>query len=113
MRNGYAEYPAYGVPPGYYDRDGKPIPLMEWADLFGTGYSMVAQTVISPTVWVSTIWRGVPAPALMPPPGLIFETIVFVGTAVAKQVHDTNLDDAIETHDMVASAVAQELRQPS
>lgn len=111
MRNGYAEYPAYGVPPGYYDRDGKPIPLMEWADLYNTEYRVVAQTMISPQTQVSTIWRGVPAPALMPPPGLIFETIVFVDSAVAKVVHDTNLDDAIETHDMIASALARELRQ--
>jgi hypothetical protein len=111
MRNGYAEY---GIPAGYYDRDGKPMPLMCWANIGPTPYMFVARTGFGPDErdgFVSTIWTGIPAAVCMPPPGLIFETMVF---ATASTLHEhrllhSDLGQAIEMHDMIALSVAYEL----
>jgi hypothetical protein len=112
MRNGYAEY---GIPPGYYDRDGKPMPLMCWANTAGINpYRFVARTGFGPEErdgFVSTVWTGIPGPVFMPPPGMIFETMVFAARTTLNEhrwLHST-LDEAIGMHDLIALSVAQEL----
>ena len=109
VRNGYAEY---GVPAGYYDRNGEPIELLHWADLTkNNAYRLVAYNDFRAAGFVSTVWRGVPMPTLMPPPGLIFETMVFMPDSVLnrRQWGHATLDQAIEVHDMVALSVWQEI----
>lgn len=113
MRNGYAEY---GIPVGYYDREGNPMPLMCWAKMMSTPYRFVAQTGFGPDheAYVSTIWTGVPAPILAPVPYLIFATLV-AGRASEMDGHQwrsSTLEGAIEMHDLVALSVAHELGYP-
>src|SRR5262249_51135070 len=61
----------------YYDRQGTPIPLMEWARLFeDDDYKMLARTDLDDAITVSTIWLGIDHGSLGRVP-LIFETMVF------------------------------------
>lgn len=103
----------WGIPEGFYDRDGKPIPLLEWSDKSMTDYRLVARTQVAPWVMVSTIWCGIPAPIMMPPPGLIFQTMVFTqGNALGpRTVYAMTLSEAIENHDTVARAMEIELHE--
>lgn len=113
MRNGYAEHSSWGIPEGYYDRDGQPIELMRWADLAITPYRYVARTAIGDDGYVSTIWNGIPGAVMSPPPGLIFETMVFAEGSPLNQgkwLH-RSLDEAIEFHDMMASTINRELTE--
>lgn len=111
MRNGYAEY---GIPTGYYDRDGNPMPLKCWANVTGTPYTFVARTEFGPDEYVLTVWTGVPMPMLTPPPGLIFATLVNVKASELNghQWWCSSLEDAITRHDMIALSVAHELAHP-
>lgn len=111
MRNGYAKY---GIPAGYYDREGKPMPLMCWARIAGTPYRYVARTGFGPEErdgFVSTVWSGIPSPVFMPAPGLIFETLVLAKTSSMNENvwRHSSLDEAIAMHDMIALSVAHEL----
>lgn len=111
MRNGYAA--PWGIPEGYYDRDGQPIELMRWADLSVTDYRYVARTGFGEDGFVSTIWNGIPGAVLAPPPGLIFETMVFVERSSlhrGKWLHGS-LSEAIEFHDMMASLINHQLTE--
>lgn len=67
----------------YYDRDGTPMTLMEWASAFETRMEKkrVAETTLPNGRWVSTVWLGLNH-AFGDGPPLIFETMVFDG-------HDT------------------------
>lgn len=110
MRNGYA---AYGIPPGYYDRNGDPMPLMAWAKAAESLYRFVACTALGPEEadgYVSTIWVGIPAAVFMPPPGLIFRTAVFATGSKMDQEEWAHscLEAAIEAHDAIVSAVRLE-----
>ena len=60
----------------YYDRDGNPIPMTEWANLIE---SKTAQRVAETTIgdaWVSTVWMGIDHSFGQGPP-VIFETMIF------------------------------------
>lgn len=60
----------------YYDRDGQPLELMEWAAKFEQrDYKRVALDVIQ-GVRVSTVWLGLDHSFMCGPP-LFFETMVF------------------------------------
>ena len=63
--------------PNYYDRNGTPMTLWEWAaKLEGDeSYRIVRQTTVGP-YWISTVWLGLNH-RVMPGPPLIFETMVF------------------------------------
>lgn len=65
---------------GYYDRDGNPITLMQWAELLegGEGIRRVALTEVGPYV-VSTVWLGLDHGYGKGHAPLIFETMVFPG----------------------------------
>jgi hypothetical protein len=71
---------------GFYDRDGNPIDLMEWARLIEDfRYKIVAQEhILTPSgtpVFVSTVWLGVDHAFRLSGrevPILIFETMVFM-----------------------------------
>lgn len=59
----------------YYDRDGNPLTLEEWADLFQPDYQIVAKT-LTEAGEVSTVWIGINH-QWGPGPPLVFETMVF------------------------------------
>jgi hypothetical protein len=61
-----------------YDRNGKPLELMEWAKLMeNTEYKIVAQNQLANGKFVSTVWLGLDHDFTMKGPPLIFETMVF------------------------------------
>ena len=62
----------------YYDRQGNPLTLMQWAAMFETGRDIkrVAETTLPSGRWVSTVWMGLNHRFGDGPP-LIFETMVF------------------------------------
>lgn len=112
MRNGYAIMTRYGIPEGYYDRDGNRIPLLRWADMMNTPYRYVARTEFGPSEFVSTVWGGVPRAVLGPPPGMIFETMLFAERSKMNRQMWLygSLDEAIAGHDEIALDLARELR---
>lgn len=60
----------------HYDREGKPISMMEWGRLLANEtYKRVAEAQVGP-YWVSTVWLGIDHGFGGGPP-LIFETMVF------------------------------------
>lgn len=62
----------------YYDRQGKPITMEEWAGLFGRlPYKIVRQELLRNGFMVSTVWLGLDHRWLPDGPPLIFETMVF------------------------------------
>lgn len=62
----------------YYDRQGNPMTLKQWAESFETrhDFKRVAQTTLPNGRWVSTVWLGLNHQYGDGPP-LIFETMVF------------------------------------
>lgn len=63
---------------GYYDRQGKPMDLMEWARRFeDMTYKRVARTEIPGVGTVSTVWLGSDHQFLPNGPPLIFESMLF------------------------------------
>lgn len=62
----------------YYDRQGHPMTLLEWAAAFETrrDQKRVAETTLPNGRWVSTVWLGLDHSFGSGPP-LIFETMVF------------------------------------
>ena len=64
--------------PLYYDRQGKPMSLKQWALGFpGVADRRVAETTLPDGKWVSTVWLGLDHRYSMDGPPLIFETMVF------------------------------------
>lgn len=61
----------------YYDREGKPLTMSEWASAFETR-EHVGKTEAAPGVDVSTVWLGLDHNYGGGPP-MIFETMVFGG----------------------------------
>lgn len=63
--------------PDYYDKDGSPLAMLEWAKKFEDKvYSRVAETTLPNGTWISTVWMGRNHSYDGGPP-LIFETMVF------------------------------------
>jgi hypothetical protein len=66
----------------YFDRQGNPMTLMEWAKRYEKGQDAirdekrVAETTLANGRWVSTVWLGLNHQYGYGPP-LIFETMVF------------------------------------
>lgn len=61
----------------YYDRQGNPLTLMEWATRTEKRLDkVVEQTTLPDGKWVSTVWLGINHRFGDGPP-LIFETMVF------------------------------------
>ena len=60
----------------YYDRQGNPIGLMDWAMRYKAKDKRVAETTLPDGKWISTVWLGLDHSFGGGPP-LIFETMVF------------------------------------
>ena len=59
----------------FYDREGKPIPTLEWARLYEDyGYRFLAKDQIEPDYVLTTIWEGVNHSVLDEGPGPLFVT---------------------------------------
>ena len=68
----------------YYDKQGNPLELMEWANLYeeSRDYGRVGQTTVGKTT-VSTIWIGLDMGlSRWAGPPLIFETMMFTEDGV-------------------------------
>jgi len=64
--------------PRYFDKNGQPLELFEWAALFDDfGYRQVDETKLKNGLYVSTVWLGLDHSLLMDGNPLIFETMVF------------------------------------
>lgn len=62
----------------YYDRQGNPLTMLEWATRFETRTDKrVAETTLPNGRWVSTVWLGLNHNHARTGPPLIFETMVF------------------------------------
>jgi hypothetical protein len=62
----------------YYDRQGEPINMMQWARRFGADDRQVVETIVG-EVRISTVWIGLDHDFSGVGPPLIFETTVFAG----------------------------------
>ena|SRR3990167_11390904 len=86
----------------YFNKQGKPIGLMTWAQLLEErNYKIVEQTELKNGKWVSTVWLGLNHNWEDGPP-LIFETMVFskrgdYGTEEDCERYST-LEEAIKGH---------------
>ena len=62
----------------HFDRDGRPLSLLEWATLYeDMTYRRVAETTLPDGKWVSTVWLGLDHRFSEDGPPLTFETMVF------------------------------------
>jgi len=86
----------------YYDQQGNPMELMDWAQAFETDDRVVASDYVG-DVHVSTVWLGLDHQYGDGPP-LIFETMIFGGELDGEQWRDSTEEQAKDSH---AHAVAQ------
>lgn len=86
----------------YFDRDGNPIDLMEWALAwkFGNG---VDKTVIG-EVCISTVWLGIDMSFGIGPP-VIFETMIFGGGLDEYQWRWRTVEEAQAGHNRIVEMV--------
>lgn len=86
----------------YFNKNGKPIELLEWAKLLDdTEYKRVAETTLPDGKWISTVWLGLNHSFKEGPP-LIFETIVFPTKGEWGELdmaRYSTLEEAIEGHE--------------
>jgi len=88
--------------PRYYDLDGSPLELMEWARLFelrsepAGGWRIALDEGIG--VCVSTVWLGLDHNYSPAGPPLIFETMIFGGEHDQYQERYSTKEEAIEGH---------------
>lgn len=92
----------------FYDHDGNPLTLMEWAAFFEEDYPKniwVQRTEIpSARVLVSTIWNGFnPGVTLRGFPEAIFETAVFRGDHEISREHHVTKPYALRRHAEIVS----------
>jgi hypothetical protein len=66
--------------PLYYDREGRPVSMREWADTMGTGRDRHVALDYVGEVKVSTVWMGIDHNWSGTGPPLIFETMIFGGS---------------------------------
>lgn len=78
---------------GYYDRQGNPMTMMQWAKRLEGDKDMkrVAETTLPSGFWVSTVWLGIDHSFGDGPP-IIFETMVFRTNADGKVESFSDLD---------------------
>jgi hypothetical protein len=71
------------VRPRYFDRQGNPLQLLEWASMLEANPELriVEQTAMPDGKWISTVWIGINHRFLGEGPPLIFETMVFPSQA--------------------------------
>lgn len=92
---------------GYFDRNGKPMELMEWARAFEDGAGRVVErTELPGDVSVSTVWLGLDHQFGAGPP-LIFETMVFGGDLDGEQERYSTEAEARTGHAAMVARVGR------
>lgn len=89
----------------YYDRQGKPMELMEWAAVFESEDNHVANDTIG-GVRISTVWLGLDHSFTGGPP-LIFETMIFGGPDDNYTERYSTEEEAQAGHARIVSAVRE------
>lgn len=85
--------------PRYFDRDGEPLKLMEWARLVEEDeYRRVAWDELPGGVRVSTVWVGINYEWHPDRPPLIFETMILGGPHDGRQWRYATLAAAAAGH---------------
>jgi hypothetical protein len=94
----------------YFDREGKPITLWEWAAIMESGQDRHVADDMVGDVHVSTVWLGLNH-NWGPGPPLIFETMVFGGVRDEDCWRYPSQAAALAGHDQVVTMVreAQEI----
>jgi hypothetical protein len=97
----------------YYDVDGNPLEMLEWAEMFekrpeNGDWWQIGRTQIG-DVSVSTVWMGLDHNWGDGPP-LIFETMVFGGPLSDECERYTTKEEAREGHSRWVAAVDQAAR---
>jgi hypothetical protein len=88
----------------YFDRNGKPITLWEWAALMESGADRHVADDMVGQVRVSTVWLGLNH-NWGPGPPLIFETMVFGGVLDEHQWRYHSEVAALAGHDQAVTMV--------
>jgi hypothetical protein len=95
----------------YYDPDGKPLTMQEWADLFERRREDMSpeswwrrETVISEGVRVSTVWLGLNHAWVAEPP-LFWETMIFGGDHDNDQWRYSSRQAALDDHERIVRAL--------
>jgi hypothetical protein len=96
--------------PLYYDREGKPISLREWADAMGTGRDRHVALDYVGEVKVSTVWMGIDYNWSRTGPPLIFETMIFGGNHDEECWRYPTEAAALAGHDQALSLVRESER---
>jgi hypothetical protein len=95
--------------------DGQPISLRAWVELQADPARIIAQTVVSTDVHVSTIWTGLDAAyhRVFSPesPPLVYETMVFVDFKGTREKHWPTREAALAGHDRIVAEMKAEMEQ--
>lgn len=91
----------------YYDFDGDPIDIWEWAHLFHSADRHVAHTELD-GITVSTVWLGLDHSFDGRVP-LIYETMIFGGAHDEYQYRYPNKDAALAGHDQAVALATSAL----
>ena len=106
----------------YYDPDGKPMDLMEWAAFMDAKHTArcaapngesrpeddptrIGSDHLDGDVWVSTVWLGLDHNLYRGGPPLIFETMIFGGDHNEEQWRYSTKEQAKTGHDRVVAAL--------
>jgi hypothetical protein len=91
-------------PPTKFDRQGRPITMGEWAELFeDKSYQVIVQTWTIGGAWVSTVWLGLDHGFGRDGPPIIFETMVWHdGNDTAQDRYSTE-PEAIAGHERIVA----------
>jgi hypothetical protein len=97
--------------PRYYDIDGNPLEMMEWAELFeqrveAGHWWRIGQTKVG-DVEISTVWMGIDHSFWGDGPPLIFETMVFGGPLSGECERYSTKEEARDGHAYWVAAVDQ------
>lgn len=86
----------------YYDRNGEPITMDEWVNLFTPDYKRVAETTLPNGVYVSTVWLGLNHRYTDDGPPLIFETMAFENSDFGRDLRQDRYateEEALKGHE--------------
>jgi hypothetical protein len=96
--------------PAYFDRDGDPLTLGEWAWLYeARSYRFIRTSSLPNGYWVATIWHGT-----REDDGTVLETSVFPAppsenkrlVPAIERVTHASMEDALQTHTLIVVAYA-------
>lgn len=96
--------------PSYYDRDGDPLTLGEWAWLYeARSYKFITTTSLPNGYWVATIWHGT-----REDDGTVLETSVFPAppsenkrlVPAIERVTHASMEEARQTHALLVALYA-------